>query len=251
MSAHGLARLKRHGRYGHLVLATLGLVIVPVGTVFGLRTIVYLSRRGVGRLVSGTHAAELADADSRDVASLTSIMPRSKAVTAILFVSTTTIALVVTLVALYPALGRAQIAGNESSAINALHIINRSQASYAINAGGGGYALTLRALQAPCPGASAGFIPTGLEETLKRRNGYILSIRSVGATPRTVDCNGERTEADYEATAVPARLENAGQRAFRTSRVGAVLEMQPFPSTVKPSSGVLDNDRHSPVPSPR
>src|SRR5436189_355882 len=57
-----------------------------------------------------------------------------------------------------PGLLRARMAANESSAIASLRAINTAQMAYSASTGGGGFAIRLAVLSAPCPGSTAGFI---------------------------------------------------------------------------------------------
>jgi len=102
--------------------------------------------------------------------------------------------------------------GAQASAIGSLRAITSAQSAYA--AAYGGYARSLAALSAPCPGQSGGFISPDLSSDPTTKSGYEIRLES--ASPTTAsrrDCDGQPTASAYYATAVPVQR-TAATRAF-------------------------------------
>ena len=92
--------------------------------------------------------------------------------------------------------------GAQASAIGSLRAITSAQSTYA--AAFGGYARSLAALSAPCPGASGGFISPDLSSDPAVKSGYEIRLEPTPpAAASRLDCHGQRTASAYFATAVP------------------------------------------------
>jgi prepilin-type N-terminal cleavage/methylation domain-containing protein len=123
-----------------------------------------------------------------------------------------------------PALLRARVAGNESSAIGSLRAINSAQASYSAAAGKGGFATMLATLAQPCPSSSIGFLSPDLSLDPSTKSGYTITL-TAGAisTPSQADCNGTTTQTAYYATAQPLTPGVSGHRGFATTGRGTIF----------------------------
>ena len=122
-----------------------------------------------------------------------------------------------------PDLLRAKMSGNEVSAIGSLRAITSAQASYASATGGGGFAVLLADLAAPCPGSTQGFISPDLKLDPSVKAGYTVTLTDgAGAVKVTTDCNTKDSKTAYYATAVPLTVGTTGGRGFSTSAGGTV-----------------------------
>ena len=122
-----------------------------------------------------------------------------------------------------PGLLRARMSGNEVSAIGSLRAINSAQASYASTTGGGGYAISLVVLAAPCPGSSSGFVSADLKLDPSVKTGYTVTLAAgAGAVNVTKDCNTKDSKTAYYATAVPLSVGSTGGRGFSTSAAATI-----------------------------
>ena len=124
-----------------------------------------------------------------------------------------------------PGLLRARMSGNESSAIGSLRAINSAEAAYSSATGGGGYAVLLATLAAPCPGSAQGFISPDLKADPSIKSGYKVTLAdSTVGTPADVadDCNTKKSRTGYYATAVPVNIGTTGQRGFSTAADGTL-----------------------------
>jgi type IV pilus assembly protein PilA len=127
---------------------------------------------------------------------------------------------------------RARLVANETSAIGSMRTVNSAQMSYSASAGQGGFATALATLGSPCPGGTTAFIaaelnpaapsatPAGASGLLK--SGYIVDMTGNGiAGPG--DCNGNVTNGNYVATAVPRSVGASGDRGFNTNGSGTIF----------------------------
>lgn len=118
-----------------------------------------------------------------------------------------------------PALVRARMAGNESSAIGSMRAINSGQTSYSSACGQGGYATSLPILGIPCGGGAAttAYITPDLSAAASIiKSGYTVTMAGSGV-PGPTDLNGTATNIDYLGTAIPLNVGTTGQRGFNVS----------------------------------
>jgi len=218
----GLWRLQNYGRVMQIISAALGLFAIPLGTLISIAVLIYVSKPGIKLLFSGRPSEEM----SAEELALIGNAASSGSSRVIMIVGAAVLLIVVVgIVAAIavPGLLRARMSGNESAAIGSLRAINSAEASYSAAAGGGGYAITLSTLAAACPGTSQGFISPDLSQDPTIRSGYTVELETAdrGKGPR--DCNGQLTEVDYVATAVPVTVGTTGNRAFATSGAGTIF----------------------------
>jgi type IV pilus assembly protein PilA len=128
-----------------------------------------------------------------------------------------------------PGLLRARVAGNESSAIGSLRVINSSQHAYQSSCGNGFYASSLLILGDPAP-SGAGFISPDLAVgAVVVKSGYRVTMaRGSEATAATRDgCNPTGTAANlfssYYASNSPVIANQTGTRWFFTNTTGAIF----------------------------
>jgi hypothetical protein len=111
-----------------------------------------------------------------------------------------------------PALIRAKIAANETSAIGSLRTVNAGQAVFKSACGNGGFASTLEDLARVPPGASQAFIPPDLSVNAGPKSGYLLALNASSRASQVSvhTCNGASggSVSAYFAEAHPA---DAGQ----------------------------------------
>ena len=128
-----------------------------------------------------------------------------------------------------PGLLRARIAGNESSAIGSLRVINSSQHAYQSSCGNGFYASSLLILADPAP-AGAGFISPdlGAAATVVKSGYRVTMAEGSESTASTRDgCNPTGTAANlfssYYASNSPVVANQTGMRWFFTNTTGTIF----------------------------
>jgi prepilin-type N-terminal cleavage/methylation domain-containing protein len=128
-----------------------------------------------------------------------------------------------------PGLLRARIAGNESSAIGSLRVINSSQHAYMTSCGNGFYASSLTILADPAPGGT-GFISPDLGSgAIVEKSGYRVTLAKGSEASSAVKdgCNPSGLAADldssYYASSSPIAPGQSGNRWFWTNSAGAIF----------------------------
>jgi type IV pilus assembly protein PilA len=141
-----------------------------------------------------------------------------------------------------PGLMKARMSGNEASGIGSLRAMNSGQATYAASAAGGGYAIDLTTLGAPCPGGLEPFLsPDMTSDTTVLKSGFNVTLASNGGAAGPKDCNDADTELSYYASATPADFGTTGNRSFATNHAGTIWQnstevppAEPFADPSKP-----------------
>ncbi len=129
----------------------------------------------------------------------------------------------VVLVVLWQARLRRAEPSPEAAAIGAMSAITKAQATYSAVAGHSGYAASLAALAAPCPGTATAFISPDLASDPASKSGYRISLHAKPSAQRvSADCNGVATYSSYYATASPASAGDRRWRAFATDESGNI-----------------------------
>lgn len=113
-----------------------------------------------------------------------------------------------------PALLRARIAANETSALGSLRAVNSAQTAYASAASAGGYATDLNVLAQACPGSNLGFISPDLAGNPAQKSGYNVQLAAGTQGAGPLDCNGTVSNMGYYLTAVPVTVGLTGKRGF-------------------------------------
>jgi type IV pilus assembly protein PilA len=128
-----------------------------------------------------------------------------------------------------PALLRARVAGNESSAIGSLRSIHSAQGAYARICAQGGFAQTLSDLALPPTGSNQGFISATLASNGIFKSGYIANVApdvgAVGITARALTCNSSKMAAvsAYFAELHPISIGATGERSFAIMTSGSMF----------------------------
>jgi prepilin-type N-terminal cleavage/methylation domain-containing protein len=128
-----------------------------------------------------------------------------------------------------PALLRARVAANESSAIASIRSIHSGQGAYSTICAMGGFAQTLADLAAPPTGSNQGFISATLSTNGIFKSGYVANIGpDVGATaitPAASTCNGSSMAAvsAHFAELHPISVGSTGERSFAIMTSGAIF----------------------------
>jgi type IV pilus assembly protein PilA len=128
-----------------------------------------------------------------------------------------------------PGLLRARMAGNESSAIASLRVINSSQHAYMTSCGNGFYASSLTILADPAP-VGTGFISPDLgSAVIVDKSGYRLTMAEGSEADAASEdgCNPTGLAANlfssYYASNAPIGPGQTGTRWFWTNSVGAIF----------------------------
>lgn len=120
-----------------------------------------------------------------------------------------------------PALMRARMSGNESSAIGSMRSVFNGQQAFWSSCGAGRYSPSLQNLGLPVSGGP-GFISPDLSGAAPiYKSGYEVELGTTAPHPAT-SCNGGTVAMTYHATAAP--LANQGRRHFGTNSGGTIFE---------------------------
>lgn len=118
-----------------------------------------------------------------------------------------------------PALLRARMTSNETTAIASVRVINTAQLSYSTTCAFGFYSTTYPAL-APrylSPDLTGALIPL--------KSGYRYTLGpGLGAMPGPADCNGAATTDAYYVTVLPLSPGFSGSRGFAGNQSGAIWQ---------------------------
>jgi prepilin-type N-terminal cleavage/methylation domain-containing protein len=125
-----------------------------------------------------------------------------------------------------PALLRARMTANETSAVSSLRAVNTGQFGYSAVCGLGSYADLLPTLGVPPPGGNQAFLASELTlAAAPQKSGFVYTLGvGAGAVPGPGDCNGTPTTSAYYATAVPIDPASTGNRGFATNSGGAIWQ---------------------------
>jgi len=135
-----------------------------------------------------------------------------------------------------PGLLKARMTADESAAMGSLRSINSAQAAY-FASGGGGYAVLLATLAAPCPGSTQAFISPDLAADPSLKSGYRITLQSgTGSLAGLADCNGTITRTGFYTMAVPVTAGVTGRRAFASSTTSVLFV---DPSGVAPTEAEM------------
>ena len=120
-----------------------------------------------------------------------------------------------------PALTRAKMAADESSAIASLRVVYSGQLVFSVTCGNGLYAPTLENLAQPV-GAAPGYLSPDLGGPAPIvKSGYEFDMDSTDPVAGT-SCNGGSLAVTYHATADP--LPGRGRRYFGSNSGGAIFQ---------------------------
>jgi len=128
-----------------------------------------------------------------------------------------------------PALLRARVAANETSAIGSLRSIYSAQGAYSRICARGGFAQTLSDLALPPTGSNHGFIPATLASNGIFKSGYIANVApDVGAVAITAPastCNSSSMAAvsSHFAELHPISIGSTGERSFAIMTTGQIF----------------------------
>jgi len=138
-----------------------------------------------------------------------------------------------------PALIRARVAANESSAIASIRAIHSAQGAYSSICAQGGFAQTLGDLALPPVGSNQGFISATLSNNGILKSGYVANVGpDVGAVPITAaaaTCNSSTMAAvsSHFAELHPISVRSTGERSFAIATGGAIF-FRPDGVTITP-----------------
>jgi hypothetical protein len=224
----GLWRLQSYGRTIQLVLAWIGLIVIPFGTIISILILVYLFKPGVKVLFSGKAAGALTPEEQAQVAALgrdtTIVVVAAVAVGFVMIIGSVGIVAAIAV----PGLMRARMAGNEIAAIATLREIGSGQEIVAATCGNGLYAPSLEILGAP-PESAGGepFIDMELASDPVTRNGYTFAITPGPEDPDSdASCNGSAEGALVDTFFVSAMPDGnaTGGRFFGMNQDGTIYE---------------------------
>lgn len=141
-----------------------------------------------------------------------------------LLVTLTVISLLVAIAV--PALLRARVTGNETSAIASLKLTSVSEVTYAASCGRGGFASSYLVLGTPPSTGSPEFISRDLgQSATPQKSGYDFALTPItGALAGPPDCNGTPTTTAWYATGVPFTFGVTGNRGFAVDTTNTIWQ---------------------------
>jgi Tfp pilus assembly protein PilE len=145
-----------------------------------------------------------------------------------------------------PALLRARVSAQASSAIADMRVINSAQLSYAITCGSGFYAPDMPTLGVAPPASSVGFLSADLAGApTVIKSGYQISMFGTAVAASPGSCNGLAPGAGATAYKAGADMVTPGpqQRFFATNAQGVIYEdtvsmYAAMPEAGEPGTGV-------------
>jgi len=219
----GLWNLRRYGWTLQRVLAALGLLAFPLGTLISILILVYLNTPGVKLLFSERPVSELTPAEYGQLLATTQ---SSTARTAVVIVCVVILGVVFTgIVAAIaiPGLLRARISSNESSAIATLRVFYSAEASFA--AANNGYFGSPECLSVP-QSCLTGFTGTSFMSPIERtfqKNGYVFQFFSPETTDPQLALERDASRIrKYALLAVPITAQSTGRRQFCVDATGII-----------------------------
>lgn len=221
----GLWTLKPWGYTLQILLAVIGLIGFPIGTILSVCILVLFLRPGAKVLFSGRPATQLTPQEATDVATF-GRSGLAKAIVVLVVLMVLVLPLVGILAAIaIPSLMRARTAGNEASAIGSIRVVNSAQATFAATCGNGYYAPDLASLSTPGEPGGVAFVSPDLSMDPTVKSGYTITLvggRAVEGAP--VACNGARVVETYFVSAEPTVPGTTGQRYFAANQEGTVYQ---------------------------
>jgi type IV pilus assembly protein PilA len=248
--AIGLLKLKPYGRTLQLVLAWIGLIGFPIGTIVAVLVLVYFSKPGIRALFSGKPRSEMSERELTNIAAVTG--GASSAVVVVITIAVVALAAValigIVAAIAVPGLMRARMSGDEAVAMGSLRAIYSGESTYAMACAGGGYAVTLQDLARPPKGGGEGFVPADLGMNGVTKSGYRITltrelaagVMDVGTAAAT--CNGSTAApaSGYFASAEPTAPGTSGVRYFATDARGIIFQSdRPIANPIRPSAAVV------------
>ncbi len=139
-----------------------------------------------------------------------------------------------------PALLRARISGNESSAIGSLRAINSAENLFSSSCAPGSYAVSLSDLGTGAGGTGAPFLSPDLASGAQvQKSGYVFQVSNGGSEVRSdvISCNGATTVfSGYAAWADPTAMYISGIRHFATNTTGTIWQGNATLSGIGPAA---------------
>jgi len=223
----GLFRLAPWGRTLQIVLAGVGLLGIPCGTIISILILIYMLKPEMKTLFSGIPPQRLPADEVARVEALSHGSGAMVAVAAVvvLFVGVAFIGMVAAIA--IPSLLRARLSANESAAIGALRTVISAQAAY--GSANGGYGDELECLVEPAmciPGYPAAG-PSFLEESFvaEQRSGYRFRFIPGPPAPAEIVQQGQVSETSMDGwalVAAPIKPGQTGVRGFCADSYGAI-----------------------------
>lgn len=220
----GLWTLRPWGRTLQIVLAVIGLLAFPFGTILSALILWLFLEPGAKALFSGRPVSQMSEEEAREAAAF-----GGSGLATALTVLVVVVALVVPLLGILaaivvPGLARARMSGNEASAIGSLRAITSAQLTFAATCGRGGYAGDLADLATPEPGGVP-FVSPDLSSNPTVKSGYVITLTGGAPMAETpVACNGARVVESYFVAAEPVTPGSTGARYFATTHLGEIYE---------------------------
>jgi len=230
--ATGLWTLRPYGRVVQLVLAGIGLLAIPIGTLLAGLLLAYLFKPGVKVLFARRPGDALTVAESAAIAR--DANGGLAIAVIVMLLAGPVLTLPIMAAVAIPGLLRARMAANEAAAIGAVRAVLSAQATFAAECGDGHYASSLESLGTPATSARNAFLLPDLATDPVERSGYRMALMPgdpiAGAAAA---CNGTLVVDDFFVHAAPIEPGITGGRFFGINAEGTLLESrEPIPVTI-------------------
>jgi hypothetical protein len=225
---YGLWTIKPYGRRIQLVLAWIGVLGIPIGTVISILVLVYLYKPGIKALFSGLAPEDISPQDWQEI-DLVAKGSTAAVIVAILVVVFGGIIVVGIIAAIsIPGLLRARMSGNEAMAIGTLRGLLSGELAYS-TVNGGFYDKPECLVTPPSCNSAAGsspFLDTMFSSRFEK-SGYRFvfegrpSTGSAGPSPSSVQ--------EFVFYAMPIVQGSTGSRSFCTMETGVICSVADGP----------------------
>jgi type IV pilus assembly protein PilA len=222
----GMWMLQSWGRILQIVLACIGLLGFPCGTLINVLILIYLLKPGVKVLFSGRTATELSPQEAQDVAQLSTGSGATIVIVAVITVFVGIFMVGIIAAIAIPSLLRARVSANESAAIGNLRTLASAEVAYA-QTWNSGFSDTPECLANPSscvPGAdSQPMFDSSSIQFDKPKTGYLLEFQpgQPAVAPEGARISPSSVSS-FTITAVPATPGQTGVRSFCTDALGNV-----------------------------
>ena len=226
MCGIGLWTLKPYGRILQMVLAWIGLLGIPVGTIISILILVYMFKPGIKTLFSGRPAQDLTPQELAQVAAATQGSAAATAVVVVVVVLISVAVIGIVAAIAIPGLLRARMVANEASAIAGIRNLISAEVSYSVANGGFPDVPDCLVNPAKCQPAYSGppLLDAPYASTLPR-SGYVFQFHpGASIDPDTIKTRGlsPTSLVGFAYTAEPDKPGVSGMRSFCGDDTGVV-----------------------------
>jgi hypothetical protein len=227
----GLWRLRPYGRTIQLVLAWIGLLGIPVGTVISILILLYLYKPGIKLLFSGRAQATFTPEEQAQVARVSGESHAAIIITVVGLVFVGIVVLPIVAAIAIPGFLRARMSANEASAISTIRQVISAEVAYSTVNGGLYDKPECLASPVKCvPGYSGTAFLDADGASVVSKTGYHFEFRpgeTVGADEIRRRSASPTSVAEFAYVAAPITPGTTGVRVFCGDSSGEVVVIAP------------------------